>query len=118
MQHDPLASLLDIKLAVTRALHPTEHLTFEHFIADEKTRWAVYSQFVIIGEAANRIPREWQLEHHEISWHRLTGMRNRMVHGYDNIRWDIVWNTLRADFSVLIEKVEQLLETMRPRDQE
>lgn len=113
MQHDPVASLLDIQLAGDLARELCGHVTREEFLADAKTQWAVYSQFIIIGEAANRIPRDWQLTQQQIPWQKLTGMRNRLVHGYDQVRWEIVWNTLQDDLSTLLNLIDDLLKVLR-----
>jgi uncharacterized protein with HEPN domain len=56
----------------------------------------------IIGEAANRIPRENQLEQAEIPWMQIIGLRNRLIHGYDAVDFDILWHIVTEDLPPLI----------------
>lgn len=63
------------------------------FLLDEDVQWVVWSQLVIIGEAANRVSRQDQLKHPDIPWRLAIGMRNRAVHGYDAIDWEVVYET-------------------------
>jgi uncharacterized protein with HEPN domain len=62
-----------------------------------------------MGEAANRIPEEYQVEHTEIPWFQIIGARNRLIHGYDNIDSDILWNIINNDLPPLISKLDNLL---------
>jgi uncharacterized protein with HEPN domain len=45
----------------------------------------------IIGEAANRVSRDGQARHGDIPWPDIIATRNRIVHGYDSVDYDIVW---------------------------
>ncbi len=46
----------------------------------------------IIGEAANRVPIVYQEEHPDIPWMQMVSARNRLIHGYDSVDFDILWN--------------------------
>jgi uncharacterized protein with HEPN domain len=50
----------------------------------------VVAQLLIIGEAVTRLSNEFRSSHPEIAWAKIAGMRNRLIHGYDKIRWDLV----------------------------
>jgi uncharacterized protein with HEPN domain len=63
----------------------------------------------IVGEAANRLPEEDQLRYPSIPWREVVGMRNRLVHGYDAIDLDVLWDTLQIDLPQLIEELERIL---------
>jgi uncharacterized protein with HEPN domain len=52
---------------------------------------AVIRNFEIIGEAANRLPEEFKEKYQHIDWHRIRGFRNRIVHDYFGIDYQIVW---------------------------
>lgn len=91
------ASIVDICDAVDRATSFAANLSERDFVADSKTRWAVYSQIVIIGEAARRVSKELQTAHGDVPWTQMIGMRHRLVHGYDEINWTRVWDTLVTD---------------------
>ena len=63
----------------------------------------------IVGEAANRLPTEDQERYASIPWKEIVGMRNRLVHGYDAIDLDVLWDTVRVDLPQLIEELERIL---------
>jgi len=56
----------------------------------------------IVGEAANRVSQATQQASSHIPWPQITGMRNRLVHGYDVIDFDLLWDTVTHDVPPLI----------------
>ena len=73
------------KLLLIRHAKAVHDLSYDDFIADNKTIDAVVRNFEIIGEAASRLPDEFKDGHPEIDWHKLRGLRNRIVHHYFGI---------------------------------
>jgi len=64
----------------------------------------------IIGEAANRVPDEVRENYAELPWLQMVGLRNRLIHGYDNVDFDILWAILKMGLPDLIIKLEEILE--------
>lgn len=56
----------------------------------------------VVGEAANRVPSDEQDLHPDIPWAEIVGLRNRLIHGYDSIDLDILWQIVNMDLSPLI----------------
>lgn len=102
MAHDPQAAILDMIQAIERAQRLTAGLDETAFLQNEQSQWALFSQIVILGEAAGRIERAFQDGHPEIPWSSTIGMRHRLVHGYDTVHWARVWKTLRNDLPPLL----------------
>jgi uncharacterized protein with HEPN domain len=50
----------------------------------------------IVGEAASHIPESLRQQHPQIPWPQIIGTRNRLVHGYDLVDYDIIWSTIAA----------------------
>lgn len=63
----------------------------------------------IIGEAASRITTQRQNELPQIPWAQITGMRNRLIHGYFDIKLDLVWDTINQDLPPLIAELENII---------
>ncbi len=64
----------------------------------------------IIGEAASKIPQEWRERYPSISWSSAVAIRNRLIHGYEDVDLDIVWQTVTEDLPQVIEILEKALE--------
>ncbi len=82
--------------------------TYEAFLADEKTQDAIMFNLIVMGEAANTIPREYQEQHPEIPWSSIIGTRNVIVHGYDQVKIQIVWDIIQRDLSSLKQSLMNL----------
>ena len=104
-----LAWIKDIATAAERTVRFVRAVDFGGFTSNEEKQWAVFGQIVIMGEAANRLSQDFQTAHPEIPWHKIIGMRNRIVHAYDEIDWDIVWQVATRDVPQLLEDLRALL---------
>ena len=51
----------------------------------------------VIGEAANRVPEEAQAAYPDLPWMAMIGARNHLIHGYDHVDFDILWNIAHND---------------------
>ncbi len=60
-------------------------------------------------EAAARVSPEFQKLHPEISWQEIIGLRNRLVHGYDAVDLDILWDVVKLDLPELVNTLERAL---------
>lgn len=101
--------LLDMKEAAEKILKYTQGLSFEDFLADDKTIDAVVRNFEIIGQASLRIDEDFRLENPQIEWKKLRDFRNRIVHDYFGIDYEIVWSILTQDLEELVFQLDQLL---------
>jgi uncharacterized protein with HEPN domain len=106
-----IAYLVDMLHAATLAMSFVEGMRYAEFAADAKTQAAVIREFEIIGEAAGRVSDEFQSHHLEVPWAGAISMRNRMIHGYDSIDLEIVWQVLHKDIPDLIAILTPLVPT-------
>ncbi|MFH1970065.1 MAG: HepT-like ribonuclease domain-containing protein [Verrucomicrobiota bacterium] len=63
----------------------------------------------IVGEAATRVTEATQTAHPEIPWREIIGTRNRLIHGYDAVDYDILWDIVTADFPPLAAQLKRIL---------
>lgn len=100
--------LEDIRTAI-RAVQAYAVSNYETFLADEKTQDAIMYNLIIMGEAANQITDEFQEQHPTIPWSAIIGTRNVIVHGYNQVRLEIVWKIIERDLESLLNQVEAAL---------
>lgn len=79
------------------------------FFATAATHESVLWNLTILGEAANNVPVPIQDAHPEIPWRAITGLRNRIVHGYLSIVDDTVWQVVHEELPRLLPKLRELI---------
>jgi uncharacterized protein with HEPN domain len=78
-------------------------------LEDELLAHAVVRALEVIGEAAARITPETKATLPQFAWDKMVGMRNRIVHDYNNVDLDIVWDTVVMIIPDLIAELERVL---------
>jgi len=88
----------------------TRTVSFEEYCSDLKTRHAVEHNFMIIGEAVARLPKDFRQKHSEINWRQVKDFRNVIVHDYFGIDNNIVWDIIQLTLKDLFEDISDILE--------
>lgn len=86
-----------------------EGMDFEQFLRDDKTSFAVVRALEIIGEATKHIPMSVRRRHPRITWTKMAGMRDKLIHGYLGVDMEIVWETATRYIPELRPLIEQAL---------
>lgn len=101
--------LLDVLEAARLLQTFVAGIDWNSFENDLMRRAAVMRQLEIMGEAARRLSEETRLEIPEIPWRQIISMRNRLIHGYDDVDLVIVWETIQNDLPPLIARLEKVV---------
>ena len=84
--------------------------TYEEFLQDGKTQDAVVRNLEVIGEAARFIPEDIRQRHPEVPWPQMIALRNRLIHGYFVVDYEIVWDIVTNELPALRKHLEEILE--------
>ncbi len=108
-KRDTILLLDDMLQSAKKIKLYTADIDFNSFLSDDKTIDAVVRNFEIIGEAANRIDLDFRNSNPEIEWKRIRGFRNRIVHDYFGIDYEIVWDIIESYLDELIDWLETII---------
>jgi uncharacterized protein with HEPN domain len=90
-------------------------MAFEQFTADRKTAYAVIRSFEIIGEATKNIPENIRALRPSIPWSDMARMRDKCIHAYWGIKYQIVWTAIKDEFSILRPQIENFLTELQTK---
>jgi uncharacterized protein with HEPN domain len=108
MKDESLDYIKDILDAMDKAEILLEVVTFEQFASDFRINYAAIRALEIVGEATKRLPASLREQYPKVPWRGMAGMRDRMIHAYDMVDLEIVWNTIKEvipDIRPMLERI-------------
>jgi len=109
MNKDPDFYIEHILEAIGKIKKFTQGLDKAEFLENELVKDAVVRNIEIIGEAVKNLPDGFKKVHPEIPWKDISGMRDRIVHFYFGLDFDVVWDTIKNDLPDLEKKMRNLV---------
>ena len=112
MNVEDKASLYDALSAAKKVERFVRNVDWNGFQANDEKCSAVYGQLVILGEACTRLSAELRGQYDDIPWRQIVGMRNRIIHGYDEVNWEIVWQVATEHVPQLIDQISDIVDAL------
>lgn len=88
----------------------SKDLTFEEFINNPTLTRAFSRSLEIIGEAVKKIPEELKIKYPEIEWKDIAGMRDKLVHEYFGIDYELVWDVIKNEIDELELQIKTIID--------
>ncbi len=105
MQRD-LQFLLDMLQSAELVMTYTAQCSKDEFVENVQLQDSVIRRLLVIAEAARRVSEATRQTLTNISWQEINGMRNRLVHEYDDVNLNIVWDVVQFELPPLIEELK------------
>ncbi len=80
------------------------------FLQDETMRRAFVRSLEIIGEATKKVPENIKTKYPEIEWRAMTGMRDKLIHDYFGVDYELVWDVALEKIPAMLARIEEILE--------
>lgn len=110
MSFEPRDYLRHILLEADYLLDRSAHLTVDGFRTDATVQRAFVRSLEIIGEASKKVSAEFRAEHPHVDWRAMAGMRDRLIHDYFGVDYDLVWDVVRHRIPELRRQIAAILE--------
>jgi uncharacterized protein with HEPN domain len=109
MSNEFLDYIEDIIEAMDKAEIAIAGVDYDRFAADFMINFVVVRALEIVGEAAKRLPMSLRNQYPHIPWREMAGMRDRIIHGYDTVDLEVVWEVVTEDIPQVKPQLRQIL---------
>jgi uncharacterized protein with HEPN domain len=84
--------------------------TFDEFIENGRLCRAICRSLEIVGEASSKIGPDTRAEFPNIPWREMSDIRNKIIHQYFGVDYEIVWNTIKTDIPALLDQINLIVD--------
>ena len=112
-RRDPQLPLLPMRDHAREALDFASGRTRADLDSDRMLTLALVRLVEVIGEAAARVPEEVRSQHPQIPWQQIVAMRNRLIHAYDQISLERLWEVVSSDLPALVKELDQIIAKLK-----
>jgi uncharacterized protein with HEPN domain len=110
-KRDPDTALRQILAYATEAVEITRSKSRQDLDHERLLNLALTRLLEMLGEAANRVPEDVRAQYPVLPWLQMVAARNRLIHGYDSVDFDILWAIIQNDLPVLITSFKEIFGT-------
>ena len=88
----------------------SEHIAFDEFMKNEVLKRAWVRSLEIIGEAVKKINLQFREKYPEVKWKEIAGTRDKLIHDYMGVDYEIVWDIVKNEVPVLDQQIKEILQ--------
>ena len=111
MSHSGLEYLRHILSEADYLINRSKELSRDEFMRDETVRRAFVRSLEVIGEAAKQVPDELRSKYSYVEWRAMAGMRDRLIHGYFGVDYDIVWDVVVNKVPAMRQQIARIIQS-------
>ena len=110
-KHDPDVTFRQILAYAEEAVEISQGKNRQDLDKERLLNLALTRLLEMLGEAASRVPEGTRTKYPDLPWPQMIAARNRLIHGYDSVDFDILWAIIKNDLPVLIARLKEILGT-------
>lgn len=110
MPKSPIDLLLHMLDELNFLIEKSDKISEEEFQRNDLYQRAFVRSLEVIGEASKSIPQEFKTRHSSLPWKEMARMRDRLIHHYFGIDYQLVWDTVSNDIPNLYQQINEILE--------
>ena len=100
-----LTYLLDLANTCKTIIELVEGMSQESFLIDRRTHLAILYEITVTGEIVKRLSLSFRQKHSKIPWKQIAGMRDKLIHDYNEVDLELTWEVTQTDIPALLEFV-------------
>ena len=105
-------ALMDISTATQQTLLYAQGIERYHLQEDDEKQAAILYRLIIIGEATKRLSDEFREQYPVIPWRQMAGLRDVVIHDYDELDFDILWNIIHINLPDILPEIQAILKNL------
>ena len=105
-------ALMDISTAIQQTLLYAQDINRNNLQEDDEKQAAILYRLIVIGEATKRLSNEFHEQHPTIPWRQMAGLRDVVIHDYDELDFDILWNVIHINLPDILPKIQATLKSL------
>ncbi len=109
MSHSPIEFLKHILEECEYLEHELNTNSFDDFVKNKRLSRAICRSLEIIGEASHKLNSTFKMEYPSIPWREMGDIRNKIIHDYFGIDFDIIWDVVKTDIPLLKIEIERII---------
>lgn len=89
-----------------------KNITSEDIKSDQFIQWAITTPVFNIGEQVYQVSNELKEQYPNLPWDKVSGLRHRLVHDYDNIKWEIIVSTIENNMDDFVKEIKEIIKQL------
>lgn len=105
-------ALIDILKATQQIISYVEDIKKEDLQQDDEKQAAILYKIIIVGEATKRLSPEFRQQYPMIPWREMAGLRDVVIHDYDELDFDILWNVIQVNLPEILPELQLIFNSV------
>lgn len=89
-----------------------KNISSDSILNDQYVQWTITTPIYNIGEQIYNVSKDLKNNYPDLQWNEVSGLRHRLVHDYDDIKWSIIKNTIETEMDPFIKELRKIVKEL------